>query len=115
MTNLRQITDDKYPGYDTGISDLVRETEWAREFAHYVKNGNLPALQIIRLPNDHTDYTRPKKLTPTAMVAQNDLAFGRIVDAVSHSPYWKSTAIFAIEDDAQNGPDHVSAQRTTFY
>ena len=97
------------------MSDLVREAEWAREFAGYVKNGALPTFEIIRLPNDHTSYTAKGKLTPAAMVAQNDLAFGRIVDAVSHSPYWKSTAIFAIEDDAQNGPDHVSAQRTTFY
>jgi YVTN family beta-propeller protein len=115
LTKLRQITDDKYPGYDTNISDLVREAEWAREFAQYARNGDLPAFEIVRLPNDHTAYTAKGKLTPAAMVAQNDLAFGRIVDAVSHSPYWKSTAILAIEDDAQNGPDHVSAQRTTFY
>jgi len=114
-TSLLKITDDKYPGYNTDLSDLVRQTEWAREFAQYVKNGNLPALEIIRLPNDHTSYTTKGKLTPGAMVAQNDLAFGRIVDAVSHSKYWASTAILAIEDDAQNGPDHVSAQRTTFY
>jgi YVTN family beta-propeller protein len=114
-TSLLGITDDKYPGYDTNVSDFVRETEWAREFAQYVKNDNLPTFEIIRLPNDHTAYTSKGKLTPAAMVAQNDLAFGRIVDAVSHSQFWKSTAILAIEDDAQNGPDHVSAQRTTFY
>jgi YVTN family beta-propeller protein len=115
LTDLLAITDDNYAGYDTDISDLTREAEWAREFAQYVKNNNLPTFEIIRLPNDHTSYTSKGKLTPTAMVAQNDLAFGRIVDAVSHSPFWKSTAILAIEDDAQNGPDHVSAQRTTFY
>jgi YVTN family beta-propeller protein len=114
-TNLLKITDDKYAGYNTDYSDLLREAEWAREFAQYVKNDNLPALEIIRLPNDHTSYTSKGKLTPDAMVAQNDLAFGRIVDAVSHSKYWASTAILTIEDDAQNGPDHVSAQRTTFY
>jgi YVTN family beta-propeller protein len=114
-TSLLKITDDKYPGYNTDLSDLVRQAEWAREFAQYVKNGNLPALEIIRLPNDHTSYTTKGKLTPRAMVGQNDLAFGRIVDAVSHSKYWASTAILTIEDDAQNGPDHVSAQRTTFY
>jgi len=115
LTPLRSITNDKYPAWDLNVSDLTREAEWARDFSRFVKNGNLPAFEIVRLPNDHTAYTAAGKLTPAAMVAQNDLAFGRIVDAVSHSPYWKSTAIFAIEDDAQNGPDHVSAQRTTFY
>ena len=115
QTDLLGITDPKYMGWDLEYSDLLREAEWAREFAQFAKNDDLPALEIIRLPNDHTSYTTPKKLTPRAMVAQNDLAFGRIVDAVSHSKYWASTAIFAIEDDAQNGPDHVDDQRTTFY
>ncbi len=115
QSDLLAITDASYPGWNLDLSDLVRESEWAREFAAFVKNGNLPALEVIRLPNDHTSYTSPKKLTPRAMVAQNDLAFGRIVEAVSHSKYWASTAIFAIEDDAQNGPDHVDDQRTTFY
>ena len=115
QSDLLGITDVKYPGWDLDLSDLVRESEWAREFAQFVRDGNLPALEIVRLPNDHTAYTSAKALTPRAMVAQNDLAFGRIVDAVSHSKYWASTAIFAIEDDAQNGPDHVDDQRTTFY
>jgi hypothetical protein len=115
QTDLLGITDPKYRGWDLEYSDVLREAEWAREFAQFAKNDNLPTLEIIRLPNDHTAYTTPGKLTPRAMVAQNDLAFGRIVDAVSHSKYWASTAIFAIEDDAQNGPDHVDDQRTTFY
>ncbi len=80
-----------------------------------MRDRNLPQLEIVRLPNDHTNYTKTGSLTPRAYVAQNDHAFGRIVDAVSHSPYWATTAIFAIEDDAQNGPDHVDDQRTTFY
>jgi hypothetical protein len=72
----------------------------------------MPRLQIIRLPNDHTYGSAPGKRTPTACVADNDLAFGRIVEAVSRSKFWRQTAIFVVEDDAQNGPDHVDAHRT---
>ncbi|MGH7328489.1 MAG: bifunctional YncE family protein/alkaline phosphatase family protein, partial [Polyangiaceae bacterium] len=93
---------------------LTREAEWAREFTAFERSGKLPALEIVRFPNDHTEGTRPGALTPQAYVAQNDEAVGRLVDAVSHSRFWSSTAIFIIEDDSQNGPDHVDAQRTTF-
>jgi len=67
---------------------------------------------IVRLPNDHTAGTRPGMPTPKAMVADNDLALGRLIEAVSSSPFWKDTAVFVVEDDAQNGPDHVDAHRT---
>ena len=77
-----------------------------------MRNGNLPQLSIIRLPNDHTAYTFPGMPTPRAMVADNDLALGRIVETISHSPYWKDSAIFVVEDDAQAGPDHVDAHRS---
>ena len=113
--HLEGHTDLNYRGYDTSYNDADREREWAREFAGYVERGDLPSLEIVRLPDDHTSGTRPGERTPSAMVAENDLAFGRIVDAVSHSKYWASTAIFAIEDDAQNGADHVDDQRTTLY
>jgi hypothetical protein len=69
----------------------------------------------VFLPNDHTSGTTPSAPTPQAYVAINDVAVGKLVDAVSHSRYWKSTAILILEDDAQNGPDHVSDQRSTFY
>jgi len=115
MPGLIGRIDPKYQGYDLAYRDEDREAEWAREFALFVRRGDLPTLEIIRLPSDHTYGTRPGTRTPSAMVGENDLAFGRIVDAVSHSPYWKETAILAIEDDAQNGPDHVDDQRTTFY
>ena len=115
MKGLQHHIDPLYRGFDLQASDEARVDEWQREFTQFVRGGNLPALEIMRLPNDHTAYTKTGFLTPQAYVAQNDRAFGRIVDAVSHSPYWKSTAIFAIEDDAQNGPDHVDDQRTTFY
>src|SRR5436853_4598074 len=72
----------------------------------------MPRLTILRLPNDHTYGTQVGKPTPTALVADNDLALGMVVEAVSRSKFWKETAIFVVEDDAQNGPDHVDAHRT---
>ncbi|MBV8073899.1 MAG: hypothetical protein JO140_00620, partial [Candidatus Eremiobacteraeota bacterium] len=111
---LLDRTDKQFVGYNTQVSDLTREAEWEREFRGFERDGNLPALEIVRFPNDHTEGTRPKSLRPEAFVAQNDAALGKLVDAVSHSRFWKSTAIFSIEDDSQNGPDHVDAQRTEF-
>ena len=107
--------DPQYVGWDLSYSDLSRYAEWKREFQSFAAHGNLPQLEIVYLPNDHTSGTVPGKLTPQAYVATNDLAVGKLVDMVSHSRYWKSTAIFILEDDAQNGPDHVSDQRSTFY
>ena len=72
----------------------------------------LPQFIQLWLPNDHTGGTRPDKPAPRASVADNDLAVGRVVDAVSHSPYWDDTAIFVVEDDAQDGADHVDAHRS---
>ena len=72
----------------------------------------LPQFTLLYLPDDHTGGTRPGKPTPQASVADNDLALGRVVDAVSHSPYWDDTAIFVLEDDAQDGADHVDAHRS---
>ena len=112
---LKGHIDPRYRSWDLAYSDDWRVNEWKREFGGYVANGDLPSLEIIWLPNDHTYGTKVREWTPRAMVAQNDYAFGRIVDIVSHSPYWKNTAIFSIEDDAQDGPDHVDDQRTTFY
>ncbi len=89
-----------------------RFQEWKREFAGYVRRGDLPTVELVRLPNDHTAATVPGLPTPTAYVADNDWALGRLVDAVSHSPYWPTTAILVTEDDAQDGPDHVDAHRT---
>jgi YVTN family beta-propeller protein len=112
---LRNAFDPRYIGWDLSYSDLLRYAEWKREFSAYAANGNLPQLEIVYMPNDHTAGTAPGHLTPQAYVATNDVAVGKLVDTVSHSRYWKSTAIFILEDDAQNGPDHVSDQRSTFY
>src|SRR5262249_23596608 len=73
----------------------------------------LPNFMVMSLPEDHTNGTRPGSYTPVAMVASNDVAVGMLVERVSHSRYWPSTAVFIIEDDAQDGPDHVDARRTT--
>jgi YVTN family beta-propeller protein len=101
-----------YHGWDLEYSDIRRYQDWEKEFSAYEANGLLPAFQTIKLPNDHTEGSRAGKLTPRAFVAQNDQALGMIVDRISHSRYWRTSAIFVVEDDAQNGPDHVDAHRT---
>jgi YVTN family beta-propeller protein len=115
MKGLKGHFDPRYYGWDLAYGDLDRVAEWRREFATYVARGDLPALEIVYLPNDHTAGSRAGSPTPVAYVATNDLAAGQLVDTVSHSKYWSSTAIFMLEDDAQNGPDHVSNQRSTFF
>jgi DNA-binding beta-propeller fold protein YncE len=109
---LRGTTSPDYPPFNMEISDQTRVDAWMREFRQYAERSSLPALEIIRLPNDHTRGAAADKPTPRAFVADNDLALGRIVDAVSHSPFWKDTAIFVVEDDAQAGPDHVDSHRS---
>lgn len=104
--------DPLYRSFDQDYSDLKRADRFIAELARFEAEGEMPRLQIVRLPNDHTSGTSPGKLTPTAFVAENDLAFGRIVEAVSRSRFWATTAIFVVEDDAQNGSDHVDAHRT---
>ena len=106
--------DPRFPGWNLDCSDhAVREPEWEREFRAYERNGKLPGLEVVYLPNDHTQGTTPGTATPASYEADNDVAVGRLVDAVSHSRYWRSTAIFVVEDDAQDGPDHVDAHRST--
>jgi len=102
-------------GWDLDIPDVFRAREFIRDLRHYEELGELPQLMIMSLPNDHTSGTKPLAPTPAAQVADNDLAFGQIVEALSHSRFWKDTCIFAIEDDPQSGWDHVSGYRTTAY
>ncbi len=101
-----------YPPFNLSIPDQRRADAWLQEFVGHDTNEEVPALSIIRLGNDHTAATRPGWPTPRAMVADNDLALGRIVEAISKSRIWKESAIFVVEDDAQNGPDHVDAHRS---
>ncbi len=102
-------------GWDMDIPDVFRAAQFIKELREYEKQGNFPNLIIICLPNDHTSGTSAGAPTPAAQVADNDLAFGQIVEAISHSKFWKETCIFAIEDDPQAGWDHVSGYRTTAY
>jgi len=102
-----QVLNRDFPGFDTNIPDQYRADIFLLEFQQYVANNNLPDLVIMTLPDDHTGGAP----LPTAQVADNDLALGRIVDAVSHSKFWPSTAIFVVEDDTQSGVDHVDGHR----
>jgi YVTN family beta-propeller protein len=95
------------PGCGPGRIDTWLQDFWAEQ-----ASGTMPAVQFVRLPSDHTAATKAGYPTPKAYVADNDYALGRLVDAVSHSQFWKDTAIFVTEDDAQDGPDHVDAHRT---
>lgn len=107
--------DPHYAGWNLNYSDLDRAKEWKREFAALSAAGKLPQLEFIWLPNDHTAGAKPGALTPSAYVALNDEALGEMVQTLSHSRVWASSVMFVTEDDAQNGPDHVSDQRTTLY
>ena len=103
--------DARYRGLDMRYSDLDRVAEWQREFTSFVRHSNLPALEMMWLPNDHT-AADPTFLSPDSYVSQNDRAVGLLVAAVSHSKYWASTAIFITQDDPQGAKDHVNSQRT---
>lgn len=122
---LDAATNRDFVGYDMSCPDSSgtfepmkedcgpgRVDTWLEDFRADEAVGTMPAMQFVRLPTDHTSGTRPGTPTPQAYVADNDYALGRLVDAVSHSEFWKDTAIFVTEDDAQNGPDHVDAHRT---
>ncbi len=98
--------------FASGGRDTAKIDDFLREFKEAERTGELPNLMVMALPDDHTNGFSPGSYSPKAMVADNDLAVGRLVDAVSHSRFWKETAIFVIQDDAQDGPDHVDAHRT---
>ncbi len=102
-------------GWDLSVPDVWRAAQFIKSLKQFEAADNLPNLVILWLPNDHTSGTKTKFPTPAAQVADNDLAMGRIVEAVSHSKFWTNTCIFAIEDDPQDGWDHVSGYRTTAY
>ena len=102
-------------GWDLNVPDVFRAAQFIKSLKQYEAADNLPNLVILWLPNDHTSGTGFGSPTPEAQVADNDLAMGQVVDAVSHSKFWTNTCIFAIEDDPQNGWDHVSGYRTTAY
>jgi DNA-binding beta-propeller fold protein YncE len=107
--------DPWYRGFDMDYLDVKRAERFVSELKRFEKEGDMPRLQIIRLPNDHTSGTASNKHTPIAAVGDNDLSLGMLVEAISHSKFWPQSAIFVVEDDAQNGSDHVDAHRTIAY
>src|SRR5579872_71372 len=115
---LRDHFDLNFPDFNTDYPDQLRTDEFVNEFGAFVqarqegKGAELPQFVLLYLPDDHTHGTAPGHPRPAASVADNDLALGRVVEAVSHSPYWDDTAIFVLEDDAQDGADHVDAHRS---
>ena len=115
VETIRPFSPTAYVGWEMAVPDQYRADFILAELKDYVARGEFPQLTIICLPNDHTSGTSEGSPTPAATVADNDLAFGRIVEALSHSPFWREMAIFAIEDDPQDGFDHVSGYRTTAY
>jgi YVTN family beta-propeller protein len=115
IESIRPYSPSQYVGWAMEVPDQFRADYIIRELAEFEKQGTFPNLTIICLPNDHTSGTSPKFPTPASSMADNDLAFGRIVEALSHSQFWPKMAIFGIEDDPQAGWDHVSGYRTTAY
>jgi hypothetical protein len=109
---LQGHTNHDYPGFSLSILDQRRADVWIEELAQFSQSGVMPRLEIVRLPNDHTAGMRAGDRTPRAFFADNDLALGRMIEALSRSPFWKNTVVFVLEDDAQAGPDHVSSHRS---
>lgn len=112
LRSLLPYVDMKYPGFSLRVPDQVRADEFLRELHESAKRGSMPSLSVVQLGNDHTAGGAPGYPVPEAAVADNDLALGRIVDGVTHSPFWKDTVVFVVEDDAQDGFDHVDGHRT---
>jgi YVTN family beta-propeller protein len=109
---LKGVTNPHYRGFDLDYSDVERVKVFIKDLADFEKSGQMPRLMIMRLGNDHTSGTAPGKTAPLSLAADNDYALGMLVEAVSHGRFWGSTAIFVLEDDAQNGPDHVDSHRS---
>ena len=109
---LDKLLARNFPTYTNAIPDVVRAQIFLKDFAGWEKDGKMPNLTILQLPCDHTFGTTPDVSTPKAMVADNDLALGKIVEALSKSRFWSKMAILVVEDDAQNGVDHVDGHRT---
>jgi len=112
LSSLLPYVDMAYPGFSLRVPDQVRADEFLHELRRYERRGSFPSLSIVQLPNDHTAGTAPGYPVPAAAVADNDYALGRIVDGISRSRFWKDTVIFVVEDDAQDGFDHVDGHRT---
>jgi DNA-binding beta-propeller fold protein YncE len=104
-----------YPQFNLKITDQKRANAWIAELQQFVEEGEMPQLEVMHLPGDHTAGGQAGYPTPRAYMADNDLALGRIVEALSHSPFWRDTVVFVLEDDSQAGPDHVDSHRSPFF
>ena len=109
---LKSVTNFDYRGFDLEYPDVERAKVFLRELAQWETGGTMPRFVIMRLGNDHTSGTSPGRIAPLAAMADNDFALGMVVEALSRSKFWPKTAIFVLEDDAQNGPDHVDSHRS---
>jgi hypothetical protein len=109
---LMPHTNLEYRAYDLNYKDVDRAKVFIKDIEQFDRQGAMPRFLVLRIGNDHTSGTTPKRISPRAAVADNDLALGMIVEAVSKSKFWAKTAIFVLEDDAQNGPDHVDSHRS---
>ncbi len=112
LPQMEPYTCPTFIGFPNTVTDVYRVGEFLKEFKEFEKNDNFPDFIIMLLPNDHTSGTKPGVPTPRAAVADNDLALGMLVEAISHSKFWKETCIFVTEDDPQAGLDHVDGHRT---
>lgn len=112
---LRRYSCREFPGWNLAITDQYRANVFLRELNDFERKGSMPNMTIIYLEQDHTSGLTAGMPTPKAMVADNDLALGRVIEGISHSKFWPSTAIFVVEDDAQDGFDHVDGHRSTCF
>jgi DNA-binding beta-propeller fold protein YncE len=112
LAPLNHVLAKNYPAYSTAIPDVVRARIFLKDVERWVQQKAMPNLVLVQLPSDHTRGASPDESTPKAMLADNDLALGQIVDALSKTPFWQKMAILVVEDDAQNGVDHVDGHRT---
>ncbi len=115
ISSLKDHFCTTYRGWDLSFRDTIRFRQWKHDFDSLLAINAVPQLSTIRFGNDHTVGLSLGKPTPFAQVADNDLAVGLFVDYLSHSPIWKNSLVLIVEDDAQNGPDHVDAHRSTGY
>ncbi|HUQ92380.1 MAG TPA: alkaline phosphatase family protein [Bryobacteraceae bacterium] len=112
VASMNKVLARHYPAYTTAIPDVVRARIFLNDLKQWERDGKMPNLVMLQLPSDHTNGTLANASTPKAMVADNDLALGQIVESLSRSRFWNKMAIFVVEDDAQNGVDHVDGHRT---
>jgi len=115
LKSLQGHVCQKSPGFDLDITDITRETVWAHDFDSLLNINAVPRFNTIRISNDHTSGQKKGKISPIAAVADNDQGVGLMIEHLSHSPIWKESVVFVLEDDAQNGPDHIDAHRSPIY